>query len=411
MSDPGEQQPQCCSSPKGPKRKQMADGNAAKEEKQRKWLAKQTKKQKLNQSQQDREKWFQMNSDYAVHVTLEDLEKLEKAGEKSPASSLALPLASLLEPYRNIQDGSLSNGSTQRERYFIAEGTETVRLLIQQFSRADQQRRRIPPVQLRSVFIKTSAFFERPVLLQKDIEEAVVKSSKNNQKPFQVIVGSEELQSQVVGFSFCRGALACGVIPPWTQDEDWLMEYLRRHPRFLRFNDVSVTSEKAAAMSQQSSEPLRLLALDGICDTANLGSMVRSASAFGVDAILLSKDCCDAWYRRSVRVSMGHCCRVPCVRVSDLVQTLNRMQTELGVTSYAAVIDRDAECVLEKIERGQVPGAWCCVMGNEGNGISKPVARVCSTRLRIDMEDGVDSLSVPIATAILLHGLNEREMK
>jgi len=87
------------------------------------------------------------------------------------------------------------------------------------------------------------------------------------------------------------------------------------------------------------------------------------------------------------------------------------MQTELGVTSYAAVIDRDAECVLEKIERGQVPGAWCCVMGNEGNGISKPVARVCSTRLRIDMEDGVDSLSVPIATAILLHGLNEREMK
>ena len=81
----------------------------------------------------------------------------------------------------------------------------------------------------------------------------------------------------------------------------------------------------------------------------------------------------------------------------------------MEVKSYAAVIDRDAEYVLEKMDRGEVPGAWCCVMGNEGNGISKTVAQACTTRIRIDMEDGVDSLSVPVATAILLHGLRERE--
>ena len=60
---------------------------------------------------------------------------------------------------------------------------------------------------------------------------------------------------------------------------------------------------------------------------------------------------------------------------------------------------------------GSVPRHWCCVMGNEGNGISSAVLDACTHSIRIDMEQGVDSLSVPIATGILLHGLKEREVK
>jgi tRNA G18 (ribose-2'-O)-methylase SpoU len=62
------------------------------------------------------------------------------------------------------------------------------------------------------------------------------------------------------------------------------------------------------------------------------------------------------------------------------------------------------ESITEDIAR-----SWCCVMGNEGNGISSVVAKACSYTMRIDMVRGVDSLSVPIATGILLHGLKERE--
>eukprot|EP01046_Picozoa_sp_COSAG06_P092933 COSAG06_NODE_39139_length_415_cov_195.212025_1_plen_56_part_10 len=51
-------------------------------------------------------------------------------------------------------------------------------------------------------------------------------------------------------------------------------------------------------------ESWRVLAIDTTYDAANLGGMIRSASAFGIDALLLSDDSCDAWYRRSVRVSM-----------------------------------------------------------------------------------------------------------
>ena len=154
---------------------------------------------------------------------------------------------------------------------------------------------------------------------------------------------------------------------------------------------------------------LRLLALDGISDAANMGSMIRCAAAFGIDALVLSRDCCDPWYRRSVRVSMGHIFHVPVVRVDDLSCTLCRLSSSNNITSYAAVIDQDADCILERMERGQVPRSWCCVMGNEANGISKAVVQACNHRLRIEMVDGVDSLSVPIATGILLHGLKERE--
>lgn len=61
------------------------------------------------------------------------------------------------------------------------------------------------------------------------------------------------------------------------------------------------------------------------------------------------------------------------------------------------------------MKRGSVPVAWCCAVENEGNGISYEVSTICSKRRGIDMEDGVDSLSVPVATGILLHGLKELE--
>lgn len=75
----------------------------------------------------------------------------------------------------------------------------------------------------------------------------------------------------------------------------------------------------------------RVLAIDTTYDAANLGGMIRSASAFGVDALLLSDDSCDAWYRRSVRVSMGHIFRVPVVRCTDLAATLRELQETAGL--------------------------------------------------------------------------------
>jgi tRNA G18 (ribose-2'-O)-methylase SpoU len=98
------------------------------------------------------------------------------------------------------------------------------------------------------------------------------------------------------------------------------------------------------------------------------------------------------------------------VRVNNLAAELKKWsRDEFKITSYAAVIDTDN--LLTGLRRGGVPSSWCCVMGNEGSGISSAVADACTQRIRIDMVKGVDSLSVPIACGILLHGLKEREQE
>jgi tRNA G18 (ribose-2'-O)-methylase SpoU len=247
----------------------------------------------------------------------------------------------------------------------------------------------LQPIQIKSIFVKPSILFEDPVYLQRDVEEAMQRTEEKSSPGFHVLVGtSEAALSKAAGFQVARGALACGVVPT-DRSEQWLDSFLR----------TKLAGEQ---------KKIRILALDGICDTANLGSMVRCASAFGIDVIVLSKDTCDCWYRRAVRVSMGHIFIVPVVRVDDLAAKVKKWSSaDFHIASYAAVIDTDD--LLSDIPRGEVPMSWCCVMGNESQGISPAVADGCTRRIRIDMVGGVDSLSVPIACGILLHGLKERE--
>ena len=100
--------------------------------------------------------------------------------------------------------------------------------------------------------------------------------------------------------------MACGVIPPG-RDLDWLRSQLHEKKEW------------------------RLLGIDGINDLANLGSMIRTSSVLGIDAILISHDCCDPWYRRTIRVSMGHVFRIPIIRCPDLALALRQLHETDGV--------------------------------------------------------------------------------
>ncbi len=368
----------------------LVDVNKAREEKRRKWELKQARKQEIQQKETSRISWVKQNEQFASWVTEVEAETIHHRGTLPPRIEI------LLAPYVDIQDSSKATKSVVGkqdcdERLFVAEGTETIRLLIQQTS--EERGNGLRPIMLKSIFVKQSILFEDPVNLLLDVMNVkntrMVNGEDGSHPGFHVLVGSEAALSKVAGFQISRGALACGVIPN-DCDQTWLEGLI------------------GSRMCEQGSKKLRLLALDGICDTANLGSMIRCASAFGIDAIVLSKDTCEAWYRKSIRTSMGHIFRVPVVRVDNLSHTIQTWQfSYTGLHSFAAVIDTD--CLLHSRQRGEVPSSWCCVMGNEGNGISKAVADVCTQRIRIDMERHVDSLSVPIACGILLHGLRERE--
>ena len=104
------------------------------------------------------------------------------------------------------------------------------------------------------------------------------------------------------------------------------------------------------------------MALDGISDTANLGSLVRTLSTMGIDAIILNKYCCNAWYQRRFRVIMGNVFRVSIVRIglavladcgddgdcnnvssgSGMIDVL-KILDGIGITVHTKVIDDDAQ--------------------------------------------------------------------
>ena len=128
--------------------------------------------------------------------------------------------------------------------------------------------------------------------------------------PFKIVIADEEALSEIAGFRIARGAMACGAIPDYMQRNgySWLKRIL------------STGTAKFPAMAIPTNKPKpvrRLLALDAVSNAANMGSIIRTAAAFSIDAIILSDDSCDPWYRQSVRTSMGHVITVPIIRVSD----------------------------------------------------------------------------------------------
>ena len=133
------------------------------------------------------------------------------------------------------------------------------------------------------------------------------------------------------------------------------------------------------------------LALDGIQDPGNLGTIIRVADWYGIDTIYCSHDTADAWSPKVVQATMGSIARVHII-YCDLEQMLR--ETTLPI--YGTVLDGD------NIYAHQLSQEGIIVMGNEGKGISAPIRQLLTHRLLIpQMRPGAESLNVAIATAIV----------
>lgn len=144
----------------------------------------------------------------------------------------------------------------------------------------------------------------------------------------------------------------------------------------------------------------RVLVLPSTADPENLGALVRTAAALGWDAVLLGPSCCDPFGRRALRCSMGAVLSVPLFRFEDQAEL--RLLAGKGWTAVAASLEDGAKepGTLGRIDR------LALVLGNEREGISAEVRSACASAVaipqgRID-KDGVDSLNVAAAAAILL---------
>ena len=146
----------------------------------------------------------------------------------------------------------------------------------------------------------------------------------------------------------------------------------------------------------------RVVVIDGVVDTTNIGAIFRSAAALGIDAVLLTRSSCDPLNRRAVRVSMGSVFLVPWTWVDDV-------QAQLHAEGFAtaAMALTDASVPIDHAPLREVP-RMAIIMGTEGDGLSPEVISTSDYVVRIPMSHGVDSLNVAAAAAVAFWELRAR---
>ena len=162
------------------------------------------------------------------------------------------------------------------------------------------------------------------------------------------------------------------------------------------------TPQGMAAVLRMRSQPLkgtRLVALDGVQDPGNVGTILRTADCAGFDGVLLSAQCADPCSPKVLRATMGSFFRVPTETVEDLPAALKALQGQ-GFRVLSTQLDGNPF-----YERKPAGTRFCLVIGNEGNGVSEAVKRLADERLRLPMRGGAESLNAAVAAAVMMYDL------
>ena len=191
----------------------------------------------------------------------------------------------------------------------------------------------------------------------------------------------------------------CGDIPVYTGDRDLLADLTGY--TLTRGVLCAMRRPKMRSITDVCRDARRVVVIDGVTDTTNIGAIFRSSAALGIDAVLLTPDACDPLNRRAVRVSMGSVFLVPWTWLDGGYESLK----SLGFTTAAMAVSDDSirldDPQLKSIDRLAI------IMGTEGDGLPAKTIAEADYVVRIPMAHGVDSLNVAAAAAVAFWELRE----
>ena len=187
-----------------------------------------------------------------------------------------------------------------------------------------------------------------------------------------VYTGSRELLTQLTGYTLTRGVLCA----------------MRRKP--LPTVDSVISGAR------------RIVVIQAVTDTTNIGAIFRSAAALGIDVVVLTRDTCDPLNRRAVRVSMGSVFLVPWTWIDD-INTLR----DKGFKTVAMALTDDSISLDDP--RLRLEPRLAIIMGTEGDGLPKHTIQQADYTVRIPMAHGVDSLNVAAAAAVAFWELRSKK--
>ena len=189
---------------------------------------------------------------------------------------------------------------------------------------------------------------------------------------FPVYTGSRHLLASLTGYTLTRGVLCA----------------MRRRPL------PSVAEVCAGAR--------RVVVIDSVVDSTNIGAIFRSAAALGIDAVLLTPTSCDPLNRRAVRVSIGSVFLVPWTWLNQPISSLNNLgfkTVAMALTDRSVSIDDPTLCAEPRL---------AIIMGTEGDGLASDTILQADYVARIPMHHSVDSLNVAAAAAVAFWQLRKQ---
>ena len=145
----------------------------------------------------------------------------------------------------------------------------------------------------------------------------------------------------------------------------------------------------------------KYLLLDGIQDPGNLGTIIRSSLAFGVDTIVLSKDSVDLYNDKVIRSTQGMIFHINIIRC-DLEDVINKIKGDIKIIG-TSLGDSTPLRSIDKLER------YALIVGNEGNGVKSEIQDMCDENLYIKMNKNAESLNVGVACSILLYEMGDSD--
>jgi len=139
----------------------------------------------------------------------------------------------------------------------------------------------------------------------------------------------------------------------------------------------------------------KYIVLNSLQDPLNIGTVIRTADALGIDGVVLCK-CCDLYNPKVIRGTMGSVFRIKTIE-TDFEDVISEFG-EKGITSFAAVVDKSSQSLVDC----DFSNGCAVVIGNEGNGLSKEDIELCDEKFTIKMHGSIESFNASTAATIIL---------
>lgn len=215
-------------------------------------------------------------------------------------------------------------------------------------------------------------------------------------EPVSLLVETKHIQTQAKDI-----LTRCGDISVYTASFDVLTQLTGF--QLTRGMLCAMRRRKLPSVAEVCNEKHRIAVLEDVVNPTNVGAIFRSAAALGMDAVLLTPNCSNPLYRRSIRVSMGTVFQIPWTFLAD--NSIQSLHT-LGFQTVAMALTEDSVSIEDP--RLMAEEKLAIFLGTEGDGLAASTIAHCDYTVRIPMAHGVDSLNVAAASAVAFWQLGAR---